>query len=94
MTGSKSINLWLPAFFQGMSDHIAASHRQELETRTSQKADVVARNQDERRRELDSRIHKLVCEHEEGVIEKASECSVGSQKNCCQPPAWFFSSEP
>lgn len=71
---------------QGMSDDITTAHRQELETAISQKADVVAHNQKERRHELDSRMHKLVCEHEEGLIEEASGYRVNYGAIVCPLP--------
>ncbi|CAM9996646.1 unnamed protein product [Pylaiella littoralis] len=71
---------------KGMSDHITTAHRQELEKVISQKADVVAHNRKERRHELDSRMHKLVCEHEEGLIEEASGYRVNYGAIVCPLP--------
>jgi len=55
---------------QEVSAGVVEEKRQELEKQMSSKAEVVARNQEAKRHELDNRIRAIVFDHKAGITVK------------------------
>ena len=57
-------------FLQDVSAGVSKEYRDELENQLSPRAEVVARNQEAKRHELDNRMRAIVCEHEAGIAKE------------------------
>ena len=62
---------------QGISDGIAQAERGDLEKHIALKAEVIVRNQEEERRELDKRMEEMVHKSEALITAKVMLLSYG-----------------
>lgn len=68
------------ARLQDVSAGIAKEYREELKNHLSPRAEVVARNQEAKRHELDNRMRAIVCEHEADIAKEVWRTQINGRQ--------------